>query len=161
MASLLRRVQAAHVVSSMNKHCSSVHACRGPRKANAGFQNEVNSAPHFASYLTLVKPRWPIRETFVTAMYSSQSGDVLVISRLSVRWRIRFPVGNRSVRGGFSVANQSLVVGNRSVLGRLLDGNRWCQIRCRPPTWGARKCYLLLHQLESGRCRLQVSLLIP
>ena len=37
-------------------------------KANAAFQNEVNLAPHFASYLTLVKPRWPIRETFATAM---------------------------------------------------------------------------------------------
>ena len=52
----------------MNKHCSSVHTCLGTRKANAAFQNEVDSAPHFASYLTLVKPRWPIRETFATAM---------------------------------------------------------------------------------------------
>ena len=60
-----------------------------------------------------------------------------------------------------SVANQSLVVGNPSVLGRLSDGNRSFQIGYRPPTWGARKCYLLLHQPESGRCRLQVTLFIP
>ena len=147
-------------MSRMNKHCSGVHTCLGPRKANAAFQNEVNSAPHFASYLTLVKPRWPIRETFVTAMYSSQSGDVLVISRLSVRWRSRFPVGNRSVRGDLPVANLSPVVGNRSALGRLSNSNRRSPMGSRPPRYGGRKYHLLSHQPESRWCRLQVILFL-
>ena len=147
-------------MSRMNKHCSGVHTCLGPRKANAAFQNEVNSAPHFASYLTLVKPRWPIRETFVTAMYSSQSGDVLVISRLSVHWRSRFPVGNRSVRGDLPVANLSPVVGNRSALGRLSNSKRRSPMGSRPPRYGGRKYHLLSHQPESRWCRLKVILFL-
>ena len=61
--------------------------------------------------------------------------------------------------GGRSVANRSLLVGIRSVLGRLSDGN-WCfPLGFQPPKWGARKYYLHSPQPESGRCGLQVILL--
>ena len=42
---------------------------------------------------------------------------------------------------------------------RLLDANRWFRTSFGPPKWGARKRYLLSPQPESGRCRLQVTLL--
>ena len=45
---------------------------------------------------------------------------------------------------------------------RSLGGSRGFEkgfLGYRPPKWGARKYYLLLHQPESGRCRLQVILL--
>ena len=61
--------------------------------------------------------------------------------------------------GGRSVANRSLLVGIRSVLGRLSDGN-WCfPLGFQSPKWGARKYYLHSPQPESGRCGLQVILL--
>ena len=72
------------------------------------------------------------------------------------------PIAGRRTQGrdfNSEDENQSLAAGNRSAFGRLSDGNRRFPIGNRLPKWGARKYYLLLHQPESGRCRLQVTLL--
>ena len=78
-------------------------------------------------------------------------------SRSVANARSKFWVTSPMISPSFLL--QSLLVGIRSVLGRLSDGN-WCfPLGFQPPKWGARKYYLHLHLPESGRCRLQVILL--
>ena len=84
--------------------------------------------------------------------------EVAAVWLNTTSWR---SLGRRGFSAPLSVANQSLGVGNRSVLRRLSDGNRWFPIGYRPPKWGSRKYYLLLHQPESGWCGLQVIFFIP
>ena len=78
-------------------------------------------------------------------------------SRSVANARSKFWVTSPMISPSFLL--QSLLVGIRSVLGRLSDGN-WCfPLGFQPPKWGARKYYLHSPQPESGRCGLQVILL--